>query len=229
MFSKYIYSRECLEKMADDTNKKYYPDRLNKVMKLNPYDLMDKMELEIEWNYLSPNMQLLGMIFFADGIWPIWDDENYKISKKPKFKKFKKGTIVINTILTGEKYRCKETFDCTHEISHWIKDKNYFESHPTDCIHICKSDDFEKTYWNNSMSELDVIERQTNYLAAAILMPGELIKKEFFKRLRYKNIPDKAIKYEKYMKKVINELAKEFDLNFNPVLYRLYDLNILER
>ncbi|MCR5308045.1 MAG: ImmA/IrrE family metallo-endopeptidase [bacterium] len=229
MFSKYIYSRESLEKKADEINEKYYPDRLNNVVKLDPYDMVEKMGLDVEWNYLSPNMKILGMIFFDDGVWPIWDDDNYKIGKEPKFKSFKKGTIVINTILTDKKYKCKEVFDCTHEISHWIKDKSYFESHPTDYIHVCKSEDFEKTYWSNGMSELDIIERQTNYLAAAILMPRDLIKKEFFKRLRYKNIPDGTIKYETYMKKVINELAKEFGLNYNPVLYRLYDLNILER
>lgn len=229
MFNKYFYPKEYLEKWADSINKKYYPDRLSKIIKLDPYDLIDKLNLEVDWKYISPNTQILGMIFFDDGIWAIWDDENYRLSNEPSFKHFKKGTIVINSILLDKKMKEKELFDCTHEITHWIKDNDYFKSHTIDCFHICKYDDFEKTYWNNQMTELDIIERQTNYMNAAILMPRDLIKKEFFSRLRYKKIPDEAIEYKPFMKKVIGELAKEFGLNFNPVLYRLYDLNILKR
>ena len=124
---------------------------------------------------------------------------------------------------------CRELFVVNHEVTHWVKDREYFKAHPTDIIHACSSDSFEKTYWNNCMSEVDIIERQTNYLNTAILMPRDLIKREFFKRLRFKHIPEDAIKYEVYMKKVIKQLANEFGLNFNPVLYRLYDLKILKR
>ena len=79
------------------------------------------------------------------------------------------------------------------------------------------------------MTEVEVIERQTNYLNAAVLMPRYLIRKEFFKRLRYKNIPEGPIEYTRYMQKHIKSLADDFGLNYNPVLYRLYDLNILKR
>ncbi len=60
-------------------------------------------------------------------------------------------------------------------------------------------------------------------------MPRNLIKLEFFKRLRYKNIPPEPIEYKIYMRKVIKSLADDFNLNYNPILYRLYDLNILKR
>ena len=142
---------------------------------------------------------------------------------------FKKGTVVINNILIDEKDIKKERFVSGHEAMHWVKDKNYFRTHTTDVIHACKEEVFEKTYWNNKMSKEDIIERQTNYLNAAVLMPRNLIKKEFFKRLRYKNIPDGPIEYMLYMRKHIKSLADDFGLNYNPVLYRLYDLNILKR
>ena len=61
------------------------------------------------------------------------------------------------------------------------------------------------------MKELAIIERQTNYLNSAVLMPKELIKKEFFKRLRRKNIPLLPMKEEKYMIYVLKDLAKGFD------------------
>ena len=79
------------------------------------------------------------------------------------------------------------------------------------------------------MSEIDIIERQNNYLCTAVIMPRDVLKKAFFKSLRYKNVPDKPIQYLPYMKKHIAQLANAFGVNFNPVLYRLYDLNILAR
>lgn len=63
----------------------------------------------------------------------------------------------------------------------------------------------------------------------SILMPRDIIKKEFFRLLRYKNIPDEPIEYMSYMKKHIAAIAQKLGINYNPVLYRLYDLNILIR
>lgn len=44
----YFYSRETLEIMADEINRKYYPDRLEKVIPLDHYDLLEKLGLEVE-------------------------------------------------------------------------------------------------------------------------------------------------------------------------------------
>ena len=224
-----FYSKEKLENMADQINIEFYPERLEKVIPFDAYDFMEKQGLEIEWKYITPNKKLLGMIFFGDEVWPVWDSGKYKQGDLPHKEFFKKGTVVINNILIDEKDIKKERFVSGHEAMHWVKDKNYFRTHTTDVIHACKEEVFEKTYWNNKMSKEDIIERQTNYLNAAVLMPRNLIKKEFFKRLRYKNIPDGPIEYMLYMRKHIKSLAYDFGLNYNPVLYRLYDLNILKR
>ena len=79
------------------------------------------------------------------------------------------------------------------------------------------------------MSELDIIERQTNYLNAAILMPKDVIIKKFEKISRYKVIPNQPLEFKSYMKAYIKKLADEFELNFQPVLYRLYDLEVFKR
>ena len=79
------------------------------------------------------------------------------------------------------------------------------------------------------MSELEIIEKQTNYLAAAILLPKEVIKREFFKLCRFKTIPDKAIDFKLYMKRYIGILAKKYKVNFNPLLYRLIDIGVLNK
>jgi len=225
----YFYSREYLENLADKVNMKYYPSRLNEMSPMDPYDLMEKLGLEIEWKYLYPCDDLLGMIFFADNIWPVWDIETRKTGGKPRVEIFRKGTIVINEILTNKKNAKKERFVCGHEVSHWIKDQRYFNEHPTDLIHACNEEAYKKTYWNNTMSELDIIERQTNYLNAAMLMPRNVIIKEFERISRYKYIPEHPLELKSYMKAYVKNLADGFGLNYNPVLYRLYDLGVLKR
>lgn len=60
-------------------------------------------------------------------------------------------------------------------------------------------------------------------------MPRDIIKKEFFRLLRYKNIPQKPLILQKYMFKAIQELSKTFNVNFNPVKYRLMDIGVLEK
>ncbi len=230
MFKKYFYSREELELMAEELNRKYYPERLERVLPLDPYDLLEKQGLDVEWKYISPNDSLSGLIFFEDGVFPVWKNASFKTGDKPSFELFKKGTIVINNLLEEKKkYRKRNTFVCAHENCHWIKDQAYFKDHPGSIVQICDRSSLEKTYWNDKMSEIDIIERQNNYLTAAIIMPRNVIKNAFFKSLRYRNIPDEPIEYVPYMKKHISKLANSYGINFNPVLYRLYDLGILER
>lgn len=58
-------------------------------------------------------------------------------------------------------------------------------------------------------------------------MPKEQIKNEFFRILRWKNVPSQPIKFEDYMKRGIGELAKRYDIGFNVVKYRLQDIGVL--
>lgn len=226
----YFHSKDQLEVMAEGINQEYYPERLDSLLPLDPYDLLEKMGLEIEWKFISPNESLLGMIFFGDSVFPIWENGNYQKGDKPHFEHFKKGTIVINEVLTkNKKSKGREVFACTHEITHWIKDKEYFNDHPNELVQICDKKSITKTYWNSQMSDTKKIERQNNYLCAAVLMPKEAFKKAFFRALRYKNIPKEPIEYMAYMKEQIANIAKHLNINFNPVLYRLYDLEILKR
>ena len=226
---KFIYPKEYLEQQADEINRKFYPERLIKIIKLDVYDLLEKLGLDVEWKYISPNDNILGMIFFEDGCWYIWPNSDFKEEDKPRKEYFKKNTIVINQRLLDKNEVEREIFVCNHETMHSVKDKAFFRSRDIKELHICRENDFSKTYWYEGMSLLDIVERQTNYLNAAVLMPRDILKQEFFKRLRYKNIPNQPIEYKKYMSKCIKSLADDFGLNYNPVLYRLYDLNILKR
>lgn len=98
-----FYSREKLELMANDLNRRYYPERLDMLLPLDPYDLLEKQGLDVEWKYISPNDKILGMIFFEDGDFLVWDKGIYEKGDMPHYESFRKGTIVINAILTESK------------------------------------------------------------------------------------------------------------------------------
>ena len=176
-----FHNKEQLEKMANGINKEFFPNRLHTAKKLDPYDLLERMDCTPVWKYISPNTDILGMTFFEDGSWPVWDTGNFTNGATPHFESFKKGTIIINqAILDIKNNRNQENYIVAHEVAHWIKDQDYFSSNSDTIVQICKKNSFGSTYWNNSMSELEIIERQTNYLCTAILLPKDALKKEFF-------------------------------------------------
>lgn len=225
-----IYSREKLESIAENINRLYFPERLSMPSILDPYDLLEAMGCDYEWKYISPNDSILGITFFCDGYWHIWPRGTLVDGDRPYVENFKKGTVVINQRVLDAKGKNaipSERFIVTHEAAHWIKDKDYFETHPSSVLQTCFQNDFTKTIWNNNMSELEVIERQASYLCAAILMPREVIIDAFFKAGRYKHRPTRPVEYRSYMRKWIADISLQFGINFNPVKYRLKDLEII--
>lgn len=216
--------------MANEINSRYYPQRLTSVVPLDCYDLLEKLGLDIEWKYISPSLDIQGMYFVEDGEFYVWPHGEIRSGDKPILEKFKKDTIVINQILLDKKsYKQKENFVCTHEIGHAIKDKEYFRLHPKNRMQMCSEASLRGSSWNDSMQVEDVIESQNNYLTAALLMPREVIKTQFFKALKWRNIPSEPVEFVPYMKKSIGVLAKGYGVNYNPVIYRLCDIGVLDR
>lgn len=174
-----IYTKDKLEDLADAVNRKYFPERLSSTIALDPYDLVDKLGCTVDWKYISPDDTILGATFFSDSVWPVWPNGTFKKGDMCTLDLFYTGTIVINQRVIDSKKKNAvqyENFIVGHECAHWIKDKDYFESHgEKDAFHICQKNDFESTWWRTSMSEIEIIERQTNYLNAAILMPRDII------------------------------------------------------
>lgn len=224
------YSKETLEQMADEINRENYPERLSKMIPFDHYDYMENvLHLDIEWKYLSPNMKILGIIFFEDGEFYIWPKGTFSKKDVPHKEFFKKGTVVINQAILDRKDFEKERFVANHESMHWIKDKAFFLRLDNSILQICNKNSFLSSDWNDRMSSVDIVERQTNYLNAAVLMPRDVIIKEFLKEIRFKFVPTKPIVLKKWMFGAISKIAKAYGVNFNVVKYRLQDLEILER
>lgn len=80
-----------LEKWTDKINQQFYPERLNQLTKFDPYDLIEnKLHLDVEWKYLSPNNSILGMMFFEDSYFYIWPSGNFSKGDRPTLESFKK-------------------------------------------------------------------------------------------------------------------------------------------
>ena len=225
-----IYTREHLEQIADGVNKQYFPDRLVTPSALDAYDLLEAIGCDYEWKYTSPNDSIMGLTFFGDGYWYIWPRGTYSEGEIPTAELFRKGTVVINQRLLDSKKKeatGSERFVVAHEAAHWLKDKEFFESHPDSITHTCFQEDVGKTYWNTNMTELEIIERQANYLGAALLMPRDIIIESFFKAGRYKHIPNGTLEFKPYMREWVAKTAKIYGVNYNPVKYRLKDLGVI--
>ena len=93
--------------------------------------------------------------------------------------------------------------------------------------HIIRAEQVSDDMYVSIDMVVEIIERQANYLGAAIHMPRDVITDAFFKAGRYKHRPTGPIEFKGFMRKWIAEIAPQFGMNFNPVKYRLKDLNVI--
>lgn len=226
--NKLVFTKEELEEIADAINAEFFPERLKKVIPLDPYLLLDKLGCQYEWARISPELQILGISFFGPGYWYIWPEGRCEKGDRPVQRYFSERSVIINSLLLEKGNERTERFAVTHEGCHWIKDQNFFKEKDSSMALFIR-ENFEKgSYWEDGKPTVNLIEVQNNYLTAAVLMPRGQIKDAFFHLLRYKNIPTEPIMFATYMKKHIATLAKMYGVNFNVVLYRLQSIGVLE-
>ena len=226
--TKTAYTKDELEEMANAINARYFPKRLEKAMPFDPYLFLDKLGYEYRWALISPGLQISAMTFFSDGGWYIWPKASYEYGDLPEEQFFRKGTVLVNArFLDLPNSYCSEVFAVTHECCHIIKDRRYFEDHADEVASIYKANDSKRIYWKGNEPTIELIERQNDYLTAAVIMPKDQVKSAFFKALRWRNIPDKPIKLEQYMKRGIGALVKVYGIGFNTIVYRLQDTGVL--
>lgn len=226
--TKTIYSKDELEEMAEEINRRYSPERLEKASPFDPYLFLDKLGYEYRWAQISPGLQISAMTFFDDGRWYLWPKPSFDKGDVPTEAFFPKGTVLVNTRLTElKKFREAERFAVTHEGCHTIKDRRFFETHADAISSICKANDSRKVYWTGREPTIELIERQNDYLTAAVLMPRAQIKRLFFETMRRKSVPEEPIRFEDYMKQFIAKVARAYGVSFNAAKYRLQDIGVL--
>ena len=228
ILTKDVYSKDELEEMANAINARYLPERLEKATPFDPYLFLDKLGYEYQWALISPGLQISAMTFFSNSRWYIWPKPSYEQGDVPEERFFKKGTVLVNEcFLESKKTHYAEMFAVAHEGCHAIKDRRYFEEHSGEVASICKANDSKRVYWKKNMPTIELIERQNDYLTAAVIMPKDQVRTEFFKAIRWRNTPNEPIEFKPYMKRGIGALMKLYNIGFNAAKYRLQDIGVL--
>ena len=228
-YFKYTYSRVRLEQIAVKVNERLFPDRLKKISSIDGYEFLEKLNLEVEWKYLTTSGNINGIIFFDDAHWTVYEKQIFRNIYISKCEFFSKNTVVIDNRLIDKNNIKTENFACLHEGSHRIKDKKFYLENPQLIKDVFDYANTSETFKTKECYLMDVIERQTNYLASAIALPKEVITKDFLHRIGYKTIPNYPIEFDANCFDAINEISEIVGLNPSPIYYRLTDLNLIQR
>ncbi len=224
----YPYSHAQLEELANKLNQRYDAGRLKKPSRVDVYDIVDLLGARIAFEFLSPTRSFLGATIFNTGpfyVWPEIANRSWTIDMMPKLKLFYGGTIIIDQSLSESSKKRDhfiENFTVMHECFHFAKHKSAFECDG----HMSRSFTDYNREQTNKNNALYWLEHQANYAAAAFLMPREAVEYGARNLLYYSGYP---IPFEQRMADDIKGLGYLFGVNYSPMLYRLRELNILEK
>lgn len=131
-------------------------------------DIIERRGVNLEYQYIRKNGEILGKTIFEDGTDAVWDMDEQQYILFP----VKAGTILIDASLCEDESKLgRLRFTCAHELAHWLLHKDLFNKLPSDT-------DVEL------MTEECGLEVQANMLASSLLMPMPQIKKVFINYMR---------------------------------------------
>ncbi len=140
-----------------------------------------------------------------------------------------KGTILIDRTVNESKDKGRENFIAAHECFHYLLHSECFDKNDG-FANYCIKDTFEQNFGNaKAKTELDWIEYQANFCAAAFLMPRQAAIDAFLKESGGKHFPKVPYPYRKWLAPHIRTLAERFGVNYSPMLYRLQSLGLVSR
>ena len=159
-----------METIARNTIKKYDPLLVlsNEVMSIPIEDIIEKLGLSLEFQYIRKNGRILGETVFDNDYVPLYN----ATTKKYELFFVERGTIIIDASLLRCRGDGRLRFTCAHELAHWlIHQELYCGSGDTAAMlrSISKSSDEDKH-----------IERQADMLGSALLLPLGQVKKAFY-------------------------------------------------
>lgn len=223
------YSDESLDFFGDELNRRFAPSRLEEAKPLDVYDVVESIGCTPDWKYITPDQSILGMTVFETTTFYEWEKPFFNQGDLPKEIVLKKGTILIErTLNEGNKQKQRmENFTVIHECFHWLLHRRYFETSDSSFYLCCTEDSLlGKNVWSNK--NIGRLEHQANRCAASFLLPRQAVCNEFMKIARLKNIPQHPMPLQN-MKSHIAKTAALFEVNFNPMKYRLQELGFIQK
>lgn len=196
------YSRTGIEHLAQNVLKSFDETLVNSDPMAIPIEEVMEFQYKLRIHYVSLSKQgnIHGLTMFDDGTVPTYDPKEKRYVSTPS----KAGDIFIEKKLLAKNRVNRLRFTLAHELAHWlIHQENYVE--------------FEKCAYKTSTNSHGAIEREADYLAAALLMPQGRVRVAF---KRHKSLVHDAI---------VPQLSSVFQVSPQAMAFRLSDLNLIGR
>lgn len=128
------------------------------------------MGLNVEYQHLSHNGCYLGMAIFQDGLClPVYRPETGKIERKV----FNADTILLDCALLEPGRARLRRFTAMHECAHQLLHAAYYQSACAPAARVaCNVRSISGSVHPREWNDVERMEWQANYLAAALLMPA---------------------------------------------------------
>ena len=149
------------------------------------------LNLTVDFRRICYNKQVLGMTAFNEGTVDILDDETGQVIELP----VAAGTVIIDSSLEIKRNERRRRFTMTHEGSHWlIHRKAFAEDNPFGPAGIyenqflaAKEGRIDYSRSKKERNDIEIMERQADFLASAILMPKHALREAFKNFFKYYN------------------------------------------
>ena len=175
---------DALDSYAEAVVADFAPDRLNTPGIIDAEGFIEYyLGLHTEYHRIQYERQILGMTAFNNGFLQVANE----LTGMPEPLPVRKGTVVLDTSLTEKRNLPRLRFTTMHEGSHWLIHREAFaEDNPYGAVGAyenqylaAKEGRIDYSRSTRERSDIDIIERQADFLSSAILMPRPALREAF--------------------------------------------------
>lgn len=193
-----IIDRRSIETRSRMLLEKHYPEILRDFSATPIERLAEMLGLDIEYQYLTKHGEgVLGKLICTNGLTPYYDmdEQRYMLLE------VKADTIIIEVRLADKADQGRYRFTVAHELAHWLLHKNRIV-------------EGEAAFTESGNTEM---ERQADFMASALLMPLNSVKRYFY------SLNGNHFSQEEY----VAVMAQRFGVSRQAMQIRLEDHNLI--
>jgi Zn-dependent peptidase ImmA (M78 family) len=229
---------DALEVYAENIVWDFAPELLNNPGPVDTDRFLEfYLRLTVDSRRISHTKQILGMTAFSNGIVEILNEETGAIEDLP----VTAGTVIIDASLETKRNIPRRRFTMTHEGCHWLLHRKAFaEDNPFGPAGIyenrylaAKEGRMDYSRSTKERTDVDMMERQADFLTSAILMPRPALRKAFRTFFSYyDDQPHRIVRGanpmdDAYAKQLPEYVAKVFNVSKRAALIRLEKLTAI--
>ena len=233
----YILSRNDIDEIATETLKEYSPTNLLRPTPLKTTDfLVNYLGLVEKTKYICDfDSGILGLTVMGDEVLvPSYDIMYNKVILEETY-----GNVLISPRLSGHDNLPRRRYTEMHEASHFILHKPYFAKLEQSCAAMrteypCAFVACRKIELHNedAKTDKDWLEKQADYLAAALLMPRQVFHSYVLTLFRKNGMFGNCLFVSKNTKdakvyKIIQDVAEAFCVSHQAAKIRMINLGLL--